>query len=202
MLTRFISFLVLVASQALVSALTINTPTGVTSGGTFNLSWVTAPGDPTSCTFELISALDLGLANAGLTLIDDVNLSLGFIIAQCPSTVIPDDYAIQAFTNEINIETSAIAQSATFSINAIAVSATGTLANTNTPTSTANSLPVTSSTSHSSNSSLNVIIGGVIGGLVFILLLLALFFCNRNRRRNNQIKGRTHALSEYLLLMS
>lgn len=38
--------LVLVTVAPLVSALTINPPTSVTSGGTINFSWLTAPGDP------------------------------------------------------------------------------------------------------------------------------------------------------------
>ena len=43
-LTFFRRSLVLVAP--LVSALTVNPPTGVISGGTINFSWVTAAGDP------------------------------------------------------------------------------------------------------------------------------------------------------------
>ena len=43
-LTILRSLLVVVAS--LVSALTLNTPTSVTSGGTINISWATVAGDP------------------------------------------------------------------------------------------------------------------------------------------------------------
>ena len=56
----------LVPVTPLVSALTINTPTGVTSGGTFNLSWVTAPGDPyVNQTLTLSPAFTVSLAPPG-----------------------------------------------------------------------------------------------------------------------------------------
>ena len=110
-LTILRSLLVLVAS--LVSALTINPPTVVTSGGTISISWVTAAGDPyvnqtltlsppsygvsTSSTW-MVELLNPEL-NYPIVIANNVDVSHGYLTRQCP--IVPSGYVIHSCYHDV-----------------------------------------------------------------------------------------------------
>jgi len=160
MFAKFISLLVLVAPLA--SALQLNTPEGVTSGGWLNISWISAPSDPATFTLELINVA----FNSQFAVFNNVDPSLGHLNLQCPIVPATGGYTVQA--NDIGNITDIFATSGSFSIGATisssststgsgigsgTASTSGTATGTNTNAPTTANLPITTATSSSETGS-------------------------------------------------
>lgn len=74
-----------------VQALTVSTPTNVNSGGTVNLNWTTAAGDPTTFSVELINTV----FNNQFALANNVDPSLQTLTINMPIVPAGDGYTIE-----------------------------------------------------------------------------------------------------------
>ncbi|KAF9218146.1 hypothetical protein BS17DRAFT_791951 [Gyrodon lividus] len=72
----------------LVSALTLNTPTGATTGGTITLSWTASTTDPAYFTFELVNTV----FHNTFAIANNVQTSQGTLTIQLPQ--VPVGYVI------------------------------------------------------------------------------------------------------------
>ncbi|KAF8838688.1 hypothetical protein BDN67DRAFT_62552 [Paxillus ammoniavirescens] len=92
----FAKLTALVLALPLVSALTINTPIGATTGGMVTLTWTATTTDPTSFTFELTNTIfhnTFAIANT-------VTTSQGSITIQLPQVPVGDGYTLEAVANK------------------------------------------------------------------------------------------------------
>ncbi|KAF9235378.1 hypothetical protein BU15DRAFT_51449, partial [Melanogaster broomeanus] len=115
----------------LVSALTLNTPTGVTTGGTVTLTWTATTEDPTSFTFELYNTI----FHDTFAIQNTVQTSLGTITLQFPQIPVGDGYTLQAVAN--NNVNQVYAQSGDFSVGAQTTPSTTMVSTTSNTASTA-----------------------------------------------------------------
>ncbi|KIJ11334.1 hypothetical protein PAXINDRAFT_157332 [Paxillus involutus ATCC 200175] len=119
----FAKLIAVALALPLVSALTINTPTGATTGGTITITWSASTTDPTSFTLELTNTIfhnTFAIANT-------VTTSTGSITLQLPQVPVGDGYTVEAVAN--NNVNQVYAQSGDFSVGA-QTSATSTSAST------------------------------------------------------------------------
>ncbi|KIK81717.1 hypothetical protein PAXRUDRAFT_832661 [Paxillus rubicundulus Ve08.2h10] len=108
----FAKLTALALALPLVSALTLNTPIGVTTGGEVTITWTASTTDPTSFTLELVNTVfhnTFAIANT-------VQTSLGTITIQLPQVPVGDGYTLEAVAN--NNVNQIYAQSGDFSVGA------------------------------------------------------------------------------------
>jgi hypothetical protein len=143
----FAKLITLAFALPLVSALTINTPTGATTGGEITLTWTATTVDPTSFTFELYNTIfsdTYAIANT-------VQTSLGTLTLELPQIPVGDGYILQAVANS-NV-TDVYAQSGDFSVGAQTTPST-TMASTTASGSTASSVSGVATTTTTTPASL------------------------------------------------
>ncbi|TFY76590.1 hypothetical protein EWM64_g7420 [Hericium alpestre] len=82
----------LVALVPLVSALTLNTPENLSSGGTITISWTTADGDPPVFSLELLNTV----FHNTFAIANNVQSGAGSITMQIPAVPPGDGYTLEA----------------------------------------------------------------------------------------------------------
>jgi len=88
----FAKFSLVTLILPLVQALTIQTPTGLTSGGQTTINWTTTAGDPTSFSFELLNQV----FNNAYAIANNVATSLGTLTLDIPIVPPGDGYTLEA----------------------------------------------------------------------------------------------------------
>ncbi|KAF8902195.1 hypothetical protein CPB84DRAFT_1836171 [Gymnopilus junonius] len=119
----------------LASALTLNIPTGPTSGGNVTITWTSAPNDPATFSLELVNTA----FHNSFAIANNVNPTAGTVSLTLPIVPVGDGYSLEAV--DIGNITNIFDATGDFSIGAVTVSIT--------PSSTSSS---TSSASHGSTS--------------------------------------------------
>ncbi|KAA1471462.1 hypothetical protein DENSPDRAFT_880505 [Dentipellis sp. KUC8613] len=163
MLAKLSTLVVLVP---FVSALTLNTPSNLHSGGPATISWTSSSGDPTVFSLELVNEA----FHDTFAIANNVQLNSGSASLELPSVPIRDGYTIEAV--DISNINSVFATSGSFAVAAplsssAAPSSTGSLSSVSaassgasvttpsaiSPSSSGQTLPASGSSSSSSSSS-------------------------------------------------
>ncbi|KAH7886435.1 hypothetical protein F5I97DRAFT_1830185 [Phlebopus sp. FC_14] len=145
MFAKLVSTLAL--ALPLVSALTVNTPNGATTGGTVTLAWTATSTDPAYFTFELVNTA----FHNTFAIANNVQASLGTITIQLPQVPVGDGYTLEAVaTNDVN---TVYASSGDFAVGAqtTPTSTMTSTASTSATGSSASSAPLSSSTAPTSS---------------------------------------------------
>ncbi|KAG1763262.1 hypothetical protein EDD22DRAFT_515030 [Suillus occidentalis] len=102
----------------LVSALTLNTPTGVSTGGVVNITWEATTADPSSFSLYMVNTI----FHNTFAIANNVQASAGMITLTLPQVPVGDGYTIEATSNS-NIN-SIYAQSGDFAVSAMTTAST------------------------------------------------------------------------------
>ncbi|KIJ66577.1 hypothetical protein HYDPIDRAFT_174620 [Hydnomerulius pinastri MD-312] len=149
----FAKFSALALALPLVSALTLNTPTGATTGGVVTITWTASTTDSPYFTLEMVNTA----FHNTFAIANNVQTSLGTMTIELPQVPVGDGYTLEAVaTNNVN---QIYAQSGDFAVGAQTTPST-TMASTTATGSTASSAstastyttPASSTTSSSSTS--------------------------------------------------
>jgi hypothetical protein len=123
-----------------VSALTLNTPTGVTTGGTVNITWQATTADPSSFSIYMVNSI----FHNTFAIANNVQASAGMLTLTIPQVPVGDGYTIEATSNS-NIN-DIYAQSGDFAVGAMTTSSTSSMSTTSTSMSSSTGTPGTAST--------------------------------------------------------
>ncbi|KAG1747686.1 hypothetical protein EDB19DRAFT_281670 [Suillus lakei] len=110
----------------LVSALTLGTPTGVTTGGLVNVTWQATTADPSSFSLYMTNTIFHNTFAIG----NNVQTSAGILTLTLPQVPVGDGYTLEATSNS-NIN-SIYAQSGDFAVGAATTATTSTMSSTST----------------------------------------------------------------------
>ncbi|KAG1798996.1 uncharacterized protein HD556DRAFT_166155 [Suillus plorans] len=118
----------------LVSALTLNTPTGVSVGGLVNVTWEATTSDPSSFSLYMVNTIFHNTFAIG----NNVQSSAGIITLTLPQVPVGDGYTLEATSNS-NINT-VYAQSGDFAVSAQSSATLPSTSTTSTSSSTGTGL--------------------------------------------------------------
>ncbi|KAG1825280.1 hypothetical protein EV424DRAFT_1471751 [Suillus variegatus] len=122
----------------LVSALTLNTPTGVAVGGLVNVTWEATTSDPSSFSLYMVNTIFHNTFAIG----NNVQSSAGIITLTLPQVPVGDGYTLEATSNS-NINT-VYAQSGDFAVSAMSSATLPSTSTTSTSSSTGTGLSTAS----------------------------------------------------------
>ncbi|KAG2052641.1 hypothetical protein BDR06DRAFT_957321 [Suillus hirtellus] len=122
----------------LVSALTLNTPTGVAVGGLVNVTWEATTSDPSSFSLYMVNTIFHNTFAIG----NNVQSSAGIITLTLPQVPVGDGYTLEATSNS-NIDT-VYAQSGDFAVSAMSSATLPSTSTTSTSSSTGTGLSTAS----------------------------------------------------------
>ncbi|KAG1783358.1 hypothetical protein EV702DRAFT_254877 [Suillus placidus] len=105
----------------LVSALTLNTPTGVSTGGVVNVTWEATTADPSSFSLYMVNTI----FHNTFAIANNVQASAGMITLTLPQVPVGDGYTVEATSNS-NIN-SVYAQSGDFVVSAMTTASTSSM---------------------------------------------------------------------------
>ncbi|KAG2342043.1 hypothetical protein BDR05DRAFT_423110 [Suillus weaverae] len=105
----------------LVSALTLNTPTGVSTGGVVNITWQATTADPGSFSLYMVNTI----FHNTFAIANNVQASAGMITLTLPQVPVGDGYTVEATSNS-NIN-SVYAQSGDFVVSAMTTASTSSM---------------------------------------------------------------------------
>ncbi|KAG1871604.1 hypothetical protein F4604DRAFT_1681418 [Suillus subluteus] len=114
----------------LVSALTLNTPTGASNGGSLNVTWDATTSDPSSFSLYMANTI----FHNTFAIANNVQASAGGMTITLPDVPVGDGYTLEATSNS-NI-TDVYATSGDFAVTAATTSSTSMSSTTSTSTST------------------------------------------------------------------